>query len=381
MAQVQVVDRRLLLPPVSFGWVGELRPEQYRAVARLVRAGGGLLVAPPGAGKTHCGLAFVSQARQPALWLAHTKDLCAQAIERARNLWSAPRTAIGYVGEGERWVGTHLTVATVQTLFKQPSLTDALARRVGTIVIDECQHLPADSLRAVVSRFPGAYRLGLSATPSRSDGLGPMIDALIGGEVVRIELDELLRMRRVVLPEVALIPTRLRVREGLPWHRLQLARALNPERNEAVCAMVERDARAGGRVLLLVELIPHAQLLASALRRRGLPVWAVVGSVPRAARQAVYERMRRGSGVMVATKLADEGLDIPELDVLHLAAAGRSIPRLLQQVGRVMRAVGGKRRALVRDWVDASVPVLLDQAKDRLGVYREVGFPVRRQSS
>lgn len=535
IAPLRVVDRRLLLPPISFGWVGELRPEQYRAVARLVRAGGGLLVAPPGSGKTHCGLAFISQMRQPALWLAHTKDLCAQAIERARGLWNVPKAAIGYVGEGERWVGTHLTVAMVQTLHKQPALTEALAKRIGTVVIDECfpagtlvdgkpiehivpgdgvkaldgdgrvveravvrvfrrsvvgcklvritagsrsvvctpnhpiltpegwlpaeslnpgsvvgvmdcvdevreterrqerltpawsrvdrieifeqtgeggfgglcpdgqvynlevevdhnytangfivhncQHAPADSIRAVISRFPARYRLGLSATPDRTDGLGPMIEALLGGAVVEIELDDLLRRRRVLLPNVVLVPTAFRVRGGLDWARLQRARMSDPGRNELILSIVEREVRARRRVLVLADLIPHVRLLEAALRRRGVRAWGVVGPVPRAARQVVYDRAQRGVGVLIATKLADEGLDLPALDTLVLASPGRSAPRLRQQIGRVMRAWGGKRDARVYDLVDLLVPTLADQARARLAVYREVGFPVRRQAS
>lgn len=375
-----VEDRRLRLEPVRFGWRGNLYDYQYLAVAKLAAQGGGVLVSPPGSGKTQMGLALVAEFRQPALWLVHTKDLARQAVERARELFNLPRRAVGYVGEGDEEPGTHLTVAMVQTLAKRPETARWLAERIGTVVADECQHIPALTVARVVSVFPAYYRVGLTATPTRTDGLHPIIYALMGPGSVRITPEQLVRRGRLVVPTVRVIDTGFRFYGEGDWNVLQKTRAADSRRNWLICTLAAKEAKNGHRVIVLVELVRHARLVESLLRERWrVPAWAVVGEVAPAVRRRVYQRVSEGGAVLVATKLADEGLDLPALDRLILGASGRSAPRVEQQIGRVMRAWQGKEDAVVYDLADLDVPALRDQARERLRVYRRLGFNVERQ--
>ena len=71
--EVRVVDLRPRLPDVTLTFRGSLLPYQERAVAAL--RGSGVLVASPGSGKAVMALAAIAPARQPTLWLLHTRDL------------------------------------------------------------------------------------------------------------------------------------------------------------------------------------------------------------------------------------------------------------------------------------------------------------------
>ena len=382
IARVKVTDRRLLLPVIDFGWRSQLRPEQTEAARVVLRAGGGMVVGLPGSGKTNVGLALAAEWRQPTLWLVHTKDLASQALERAKSLFNLPPKAYGYIGEGEFGLGSHFVVGMIQSLAKaHPADLADLTKRFGAVIIDECHHTPAVTMARVVSAFPAYYRGGLTATPNRSDGLGPLAMDIIGGAVGTIDPAKLLKAGRIILPKVRLVPTSFKHWGRGDWAFLQKARAADLNRNQLVCALAAREARAGRCVLVLTELKVHARWLAAVLTQRyRVPAAAVIGPVPPAARKRVFEAVAAGRLVMVATKLADEGLDLPALDRLILAAPGRSAPRLQQQIGRVMRTAKFKRDAIVYDLADVGVESLLDQARDRMKVYKEFDLRVERQT-
>lgn len=75
--------------------------------------------------------------------------------------------------------------------------------------------------------------------------------------------------------------------------------------------------------------------------------------------------------------MADEGLDIPRLDRVHLTYPSRAEGKIEQQVGRIQRAFPGKKRAVVHDYVD-NVSLLRNQALNRRKVYKQIGLEVTR---
>lgn len=370
-----VQDRRMVRPEVGFGWRGTLYDYQDQAARAVMQLGGGLLVAPPGAGKTLIGLALMAWWRQPTLWLAPTRDLVEQAHRRALALcgeltpWN-----VGLVGLGEddsldpRMV---LFIGTVQTLGKRPDIVQRLAGRVGTVIVDEGHHAPADSIRNVLVRLPARYKLALSATPDRTDGLGPMIRALFG-PMVRVRLDALVQLGRISKPTVYRVRTGFRTSSRtMGWAELDRSRSLDRMRLGLTVRLLRYCQARNRRVLVLVTRIDHARALATLCREAGIPAAAVTGAVPTGLRQRYYAALEAGNLILIATRLADEGLDWPRLDTLVLAAAGRSDVRLQQQVGRIMRTVPGKPTPWVIDLVDPHVRTFAYHARIRRWVYQK----------
>ena len=377
IAPLAVEDRRLLLPPVDFAWRGQLRPEQAEAARKVAQAGGGMLVAMTGAGKTEMALSLVAAFRQPCLWLAHTKDLVKQALARAKRVFNLPPKAYGYIGEGEFGIGTHFTAATLQSLTK--GRHRGIEGRFGTIVMDEADLAPAITYAGVISRFPAKFRIGVTATPDREDGLGPLAMAILGPAMFEVSEEKLVANKRICIPAVYLVPTSFTYWGSGDWSDIQRSRAVDMNRNRLVCSLAAREFRAGHRVIVLAELKRHAMLLSAMLRRIfSVPSVCVMGPVPTAARNKAFRAAEEGRAVLVATKLADRGLDLPVLDRLFLAAPGRSLPRLQHQVGRVVRTMEGKQDAAVYDFVDHRVETLRRQAMVRVAWYREKGYEIKR---
>ena len=82
---------------------------------------------------------------------------------------------------------------------------------------------------------------------------------------------------------------------------------------------------------------------------------AATSGTPKAQRAQQLRQLReRRLAVLVATQLADEGLDVPALDCVVVASTGRAAGRAVQRIGRVMRCAPGKGQPIVVDVVDGT---------------------------
>ena len=73
-----VIDRRRLLEPVDFAFLGTLRDFQIKPVEEILAKDSGVCMAPTGSGKTVIAIAVIASRRQPALIVVHTKELMDQ---------------------------------------------------------------------------------------------------------------------------------------------------------------------------------------------------------------------------------------------------------------------------------------------------------------
>ena len=366
-------DRRLKRPAVDWHWHGHLFDYQRGALERVRLTEGGTLIAPPGAGKTEMGMAFAAMFRQPALWLVTSLDLADQALARAKKLFTLDDSAYGMIDQSSRRAGTHLTVATMETLAKYPTLAQQIGARCGTVIVDEAHHTPCDSMTDVLRACPGKYRLALTATDDRGDNLGPVIPALMGPRV-EVPVSVLVKAGRLILPRVEIVYTGFRATPADGWDKFQSARATDATRNALATNLAASEARKGRRVIVIVEMVEHASTLAAMIRRAGIPCSSMDGQEDRERRSALLKAFRARPGTaLCATKLVDEGIDVPEADCVVLVTPGRSPLRLRQQVGRIMRVSIGKRNAVVYDMADVGSQSLKLQLAERLNTYRHFG--------
>lgn len=369
-----VRDARVRRPAVRWTFHGTPFDYQTAAVDALVAQGGGILVALPGAGKTAMGCLAAATWQQPTLWIVHTLGLAQQARGAATRWLGLPPGQVGFVGDEQtRW--RPFTVAMLQTLVRKPELLAYAARAFGTVVVDEAHHVGAAGFSAVAAALPARYLLGLTATPDREDGLGPMVTALLGPRVV-VPVRVLLARGRILLPAVRLVPTAFRGQEGANWAQLEKLRAEDPDRNRLLLDQVWRCWHQRRRTLVLVERTRHAARLRRALEAAGVPARVIIGDTPGPERDRAFAETEAGRCIGIATKLANEGIDIPAVDALVLGAASRARTRTIQQVGRAMRTTAGKADAWVIDLADVAAPSYAGQVQDRLRHYREMGCRV-----
>jgi superfamily II DNA or RNA helicase len=180
----QLEDCRRILPSVDFTFCGQLRPFQEEAFSLMLARDFGTLSAPTGSGKTVMALALIAQRRQPTLIITHTKELLNQWTDRIGQFLGIPPGEVGQIGDGKKVIGSRITVALVQTLFK---CTSEVTPRIGYLIIDECHRTPARTFIEAVSAFDCRYMTGLSATPWRRDGLSRLIFWHVGDVIHEIK--------------------------------------------------------------------------------------------------------------------------------------------------------------------------------------------------
>ena len=128
-------DNRRTLSLLDFTFTGMLKPFQRAAVEALGPKHFGTFSAPTGSGKTIMALALIADRRQPTLIIVHTQDLADQWVNRVETFLNIPETEIGRIGGGKKKIGTHITVALVQSLYK---CAEEIAPHIGFLIVDEC---------------------------------------------------------------------------------------------------------------------------------------------------------------------------------------------------------------------------------------------------
>lgn len=368
-----------------------LRPYQQQVLAAALVVERGVLQLATGAGKTLVAAHLVAACGVPSVFIVHTRDLFYQAVGVFEEVLQEP---IGRIGDGTVLPERH-TVVTIQTAARafgigcsapnpeeplEPDPTDIeredRAERVRETLItaqlatfDECHHLPSDTAYELSRQLQNAYfRYGLSATPYRDDGTDLLIEAALGPTIARVDTSCLIREGYLVPPRIVFLrpPPPANDLTGLPYARLyDRAVVRNVARNTLLADTARSEYNAGRSVLVLTAQVRHARLLHALLPEAEL----VTGQDPADRRKSVLERFReRRLRLLIATTLADEGLDLPVLDVLVLAGGGRSETRALQRVGRVLRPAEGKTQATIYDcWDD--VPILSEHSRRRKCIY------------
>jgi len=373
-----------------------LREYQIPAVAALANNSGGVLVAGCGSGKTVCGLELVQRIHLRALWITHTKDLAEQTVTQAQEKLGLESREIGWLCGGKKpSTGRNFTIALVQSLARNwdnySEEFGDLGTRFGLVILDECHHCPAVSFQ-IIGRFSALYRYGLTATPDRADGLGPVVNLYLGPVRYTIPPAAVAAEGGTVVPKLITIKyggrntawdehAKLRVQYSqgkikhkprLDYNRLIDAVIADDKRNAMLVQTIGQTSL-GHTSLVLSERVHHCMVLRDRLTINfpGLRCAIIHGNQPQDHRDRALRATRAGEiDVLLAVNIAKEGLDIPRLDRLHLVAGGRNESELKQKIGRIMRPAPGKTNATVYDYVDENVGVLLNQYYARRRVYQ-----------
>jgi superfamily II DNA or RNA helicase len=336
-------------------------PVQERALAALkkTRAAGnhrGLVVMATGLGKTYlAALDFQATGGERALFVAHREEILGQA----RDAWAPvfPEKQLGLLLGDQRDADAEILFASVQTLSRRPNLFHFREDHFDYIVVDEFHHAAAATYRRILGHFHPRFLLGLTATPDRLDGAS-LLDLCDGNLVFRCGLIEGIAQRHLVpfhyygvKDEVDFTP--------IPWRSgrfdpEELTRALATERRAEQSLREYEKHRGPGahRTLAFCCTTLHADYMADFFARRGHPAVAVHSGSSSAPRAESLARLREGSlEILCAVDVFNEGLDVPEIDTILMLRPTASPVVFLQQLGRGLRAVTGKERLTVVDFI------------------------------
>ena len=174
-----ICNKRQKLNVIALSPTYKLFPHQEEALSDFDEQEDGMLVAPPGSGKTIMGLELIARKRHPTLIIVHRKQIFDQWIERIEDFLDIPKKQIGQLSGAKKKVQLPITIAMVQTLSKFKDLSD-ISKNFGMVLVDECHHVPAKMFRQVITQFNPYYLFGLTATPPRKHNDEKLIFIFLG---------------------------------------------------------------------------------------------------------------------------------------------------------------------------------------------------------
>lgn len=359
-----------------------LRDYQVEAAEQLLNAQRGIAKMATNSGKTEVAAAMLATLNpKAALFVVHRKELLHQTAERFEERLGVK---VGKIGDGQDIEGDNITVAMIQTLSNVISkkatneLFHPYFKDTEVVMVDECHHASSDQMMDVLYKVPGKYRYGFSGTPLKRDVLADMKLISITGRVIYdIGNESLIEEGYSAKPTVTM--HEIYSASDDDWemdYQSAYAELIadNVKRNTRIARVAGEEANNGNIVLVLVNFIRHGEALNNIIHGSVF----VSGSDSTEERQAVIQDMRDGKpGVYIASTIFDEGVDVPDVNVLILAGGGKSNVKLLQRIGRGLRKKQGDNVLHVHDFMDDTNKYLLSHTEERIDVYAEEGFEVR----
>ena len=384
-SRLEVRETPSTAPAIDVRLRATLDTDQQAAFGELRDHDLGVLVAPPGTGKTVVGCAVIAHRATATLILVDRQPLLEQWRQRLQDHLGLNRRQVGAIRGGSGRLKGIVDVAMVQSLARRDDLRE-LTSDYGLVVVDECHHVPAVTFERVVRQISAPAWLGLTATPYRRDGLeglitmycGPVRHRMSGGSTEDDGIERVLAIHETEHPD----PDD-RGGEASPAIQTVFRGLVEDDvRTGQICADIAAASRAGRNCLVLSQWTAHVRSIEARLDEFGVKPVVLVGGVGMKERREIIDALagaQPGDGaVLVATgSLLGEGFDCPPLDTLFLAFPIAFRGRIVQYVGRVLRPLEGKQRIEVHDYVDAKVPVLARMLTKRLAAYATLGFDVR----
>lgn len=373
-----------------------LRNYQEPCADALKKYVNGIFVLPPGLGKTQIGLYCASYLKQKTLWLIHTKELLQQAKERCENNLECTTSSIT---EGKCDTSGDIVFATVQTLVGLVDKQEVKQNEFGLIIVDECHHLSTNAetvkmFEKCVNYFSARYKLGLTGTLHRADGLENTTTKIIGNVVYEVKksadkkkLIGIYEGKPILeLPiEQFQVPARI--------HTLKTAynvdnRDVFDRNSKIVFARLISDLCGDyDRNKLILNIIKSLKGYSIVISERVEQLHYLSDNTPNSIcidgktnkklREKLIEEFREGKyKVLFASySLVAEGLDVPMLENLVMASPVKDERLVVQSIGRCQRPYNNKKIANIYDLID-DVSLLDKFTRARKKVYKTEGWEV-----
>ncbi|MBP5976913.1 DEAD/DEAH box helicase [Brasilonema sp. CT11] len=359
-------------------------PHQSEALAAWKLAGRqGVVVLPTAAGKTYLAQMAMQATPRTTLIVVPTLDLMHQWYAHLKAAF--PDAEVGLLGGGSR----DRTPVLVATYDSAAIHAESLGNLYALLIFDECHHLPTDFSRVIAEYAIAPYRLGLSATPERTDGKHADLNFLIGREVYRKRAEDLagnaLAEHEVVQIKVKLSQNErekytqlIQVRNDFlkeskislgslqGWQRFVQMSARSQAGRRAMLAHREAKEIALGtdgkiRVLadILTEHYPERVLIFTADNAtvyhisQEFLVPAITHQTPVKERHEILTKFREGEfKTLVASHVLNEGVDVPAASVAIILSGTGSTREYIQRLGRVLRkGKDNKKQAILYEVV------------------------------
>jgi len=359
-----------------------LTPAQAPIVESVIVQEQGVIVAPSGSGKTIIGLEVIARRKLPALILVHRKQLLDQWIERIQTFLGIAKAHIGQYSGTKKKLGQQITVGLLQSLARKGDLTE-LKDKFGTIIVDECHHIPAATFREVIAQLNPKYIYGLTATPKRKHNDEKLIYVYIGDVIAQMEASDIIPDidSPKQPPQVIVQTTNLNIPFKFTTDHFQLLAKIvcfDTARNQMIVEDIMGQVEGGKRVLALSERKEHLEILAMYLKGKCETI-VISGDDSARSRKSKLKQIESGHyRVILSTgQFFGEGIDIRGISSLILAFPFSFEGKLVQYMGR-LRDIGNQKTII--DYRDSQIAFLDRQFKQRERHYKKLKADIRHDS-
>ena len=376
---IPFLDNAKNFEPTCFHLAQRITPRNYQqeALNHWLEVGKrGVVTLPTGAGKTMLAMLCISRTSRPTLVHVPTIDLMQQWYGLLEQFFGM---RVGRVGGGYKdW--EPLTVSTYDSALLH---VEYYGNRYGLLIFDECHHLPGDQFKYTALASIAPFRLGLTATPERSDGKESILYKICGPLVYQVHIDELegraLAPYRVQTIEIDLSTSeleeyqrlrnifvnfirreRIRFDEPNGWQNFLFKSSRSLDGKEAFQAYLAQKklSQAAGTKLqqvwqLLLQHIDDRVILFTQDNEMAykigreflLPV--LTHHTKSIERDQLLKKFREGIyPTLVTSKVLNEGVDVPEANVAIVVSGSGSTREHVQRLGRILRARPKKEAVL-----------------------------------
>ena len=317
----------------------------------------GLVCAATGIGKTILA-AFDSLSFETVLFVAHREEILRQAAESFRAVRNSED--YGFFDGKEKCTDKPVIFASVATLGRAEYLREAYFTpdRFQYLIIDEIHHGISAQYQRIVRYFQPQFLLGLTATPDRMDGRDIY-------QICDYNVPYELSMKEAINKGM-LVPFRYYgIFDDTDYSGLHLVRGRYDEKelNETYIGNVHRHEliyknyckHGSQRALGFCCSRAHAEEMAAEFVKRGVPAAAVYSSVQgkfSEDREIAIRKLEAGElRVIFSVDMFNEGVDIPDVDMVLFLRPTESPVVFWQQLGRGLRKARGKRYLTVLDFI------------------------------
>ena len=367
----ELVDKRVDLPADIPDLLLPMRPDQEAILNQTDGFTDYIINGRVGFGKTATALATIAREKQKTLIICPTTALREQWLSEIKKFLGV---TAGQFGSGILNTDSPIVVANIQTAIKHIT---TLAPQFGMIVIDECHRTPASTFLSLLEASRAKYRIGLSATTWRKDGLHCLLPGLFSPMCISPEKANTLD------PEIIQIPFedfQLVSNEQTPWAISENMLYEDPKYRELCKFLVDASIGLGYKTLLTATRKEFIHYISENVQSK---VHCITSDEDIDAREESLNLVRSGKldGLVGTLSILKEGVSCNDLSCLILTSSTNNKAVVAQVVGRIMRLAPGKKMPLVIDITLPESNLGSKHVRERRKIYKDEGWKVHKAAN
>lgn len=249
------------------------------------------------------------------------------------------------------------------------------------ILVSNCHHAASDSFYKVFNNLPSAViRLGLTGTVDKTNPVNVMkLYSCMGPVIKKISNDFLIQRGVSAKPVCLMFKIKYPELDDMEYNdAYNLGIVNNAYRHEIIYDICEKETKSNNKVLILVERIEHGEQIKELLESLNKKVYFTNGQLGSVEREDLLNKLRCGElDVLIASNILDEGVDVSGINALIYARGMRSMRKLLQGIGRGLRAKEGENILRFYDFIDDTNFKLLKHSQERYVTLEKENFDIK----